>query len=51
MSYLNAVLTHTKSVILLRVSNHPICGITDRQIALLCETDKMAEFHIVLILI
>ena len=33
VSYLNAVLTHTKSMLLLRISNHPIHIIIDRQIA------------------
>ena len=51
MSYPNTVLTHTKSALLLRVSNHLIHDIIDHQIALSCETDQMAEFHIVLILI
>ena len=51
MSYLNTVLAHTKSMFLLRVSNHPIHVIIDRQKARSRETDQMVEFHIVVTLI
>ena len=44
MSYLNTVLTHTKSVLILRESKHRIHVIIARQIALSRKMDQVAEF-------
>ena len=44
MSYLKTVLIHTKSGLLLRVSNHQIYVIIDRQIALRVKRTRWRNF-------